>query len=65
MDPERQSETPRAFRYRVYETLRTIAMAGNRPQDMRITQFHTTTDWTRVWSNLHTTWSSDVIKATW
>jgi hypothetical protein len=61
----RQNETHRAFKHRVYETLRTIFMAGNRSRDMRITQLQPTTDWARVWSNLHATWSSDVIKATW
>jgi hypothetical protein len=32
---------------------------------MRITKLHPTTDWAKVWSNLHTTRSSDTLKATW
>jgi hypothetical protein len=61
--PSRQGETPRALRHRIYGTLRKISMAGNRHRDMRITQLQPTIDWTRVWKNLHATWSSDVVKA--
>jgi hypothetical protein len=45
---------PRAFRRRVYDTLRMMSTAGNRPRDMGIMQLHPTTDWARVWSNLRT-----------
>lgn len=64
-DLPRQGETPRMLGHKVYETLRTISTAGNRPRDKRITQLHPTTYWKRVWKNLHATWSSDVVKAVW
>jgi len=63
--PPKQSETAKAFRQRVYRTLRTTAVADNSPKDMRITLLYPTTDWARVWTNLHGTWVSKAIKANW
>jgi hypothetical protein len=63
--PPRQSEKPRAFRRRVYGTIRTISMANTKPTDMRITKLHPTTEWTSVWPNLHTKRASDAMKANW
>ena len=37
----------------------TTAMAENVPREMRLIQIHPTTDWARVWENLHATWASD------
>jgi hypothetical protein len=63
--PPQQSEAPRAFRRRVYETLRAIQLATNSPRDVRIVLLYPTADWDRVWSNLHATWAADAIKANW
>jgi hypothetical protein len=65
IEPPQQSEAPRAFRARVYETLRTIQLATNKPRDVRITLHYPTTDWDRVWSNLHATWAANAIKVNW
>jgi hypothetical protein len=51
----KQCESPRAFRQRVYRTLHTIGMAGNRLRDMHIKLLHPTIDWARVWTNLRGT----------
>jgi hypothetical protein len=32
---------------------------------VRIMLFYPTTDWNRVWSNLHATWAADAVKANW
>jgi hypothetical protein len=60
-----QTEAPRAFRRKVYETLRTIQQATKKPRDARVMLLYPTTDWNRVWSNLHATWAADAIKAKW
>lgn len=63
--PPKQSETPKAFSQKVYRTLWTKAVAENRSRDVRITLLYPTTDWPRVWTNLHGTWASNTIKANW
>jgi len=63
--PPRQNEPSKAFMHRIYETLRTIAMAEDVPREMRIIKIHPTPDWARVWENLHDTWASDNKKAIW
>jgi hypothetical protein len=65
VEPPQQTEAPRAFRRRVYETLRTIQLATNKPRDVRIMLLYPTTDWNRLWSNLLATWAADAIKAKW
>ena len=57
-------EALRTFRPRVYETLRTIKLATNKPREMRITLLYPTTDWDRVWSNLHETGRRTPLKRT-
>jgi hypothetical protein len=64
-NPHNRVKPYRAFRTRVYETLRTIQLATNKPRDVRITLLYPTTDWDRVWSNLHATWAADAFKANW
>ena len=49
----------------MYETLRTIKLATDPPRNVRITMLYPTTDWDRVWSNLHATWAADAIKVNW
>jgi hypothetical protein len=62
VEPEQQTEAPRAFRRRMYETLRKIELATNKPRDVHIMLLYPTTDWDRVWSNLHATWEAEAIK---
>jgi hypothetical protein len=60
-----QTEAPLAFRRKLYETLRTTKLTTNKPIDVRIVLFYPTTDWDRIWSNLHATCAADAIKANW
>jgi hypothetical protein len=60
----KQGEDPRTFRARVYETLRRIKPAANPLRNVRI-MMYPTTDWERVWANLHATWATDSIKDNW
>jgi hypothetical protein len=53
MEPHRQAETHRTFKRQVYDTLRTISTAGNRPREVRIMQLQPAIDWFVVWVNLH------------
>jgi hypothetical protein len=61
----RQTELPKTFRRRMYDTLCTMAQAGRTQREMRITQLHPRTYWKQVWENLHETWAPDPLKALW
>jgi hypothetical protein len=65
VEPPKQGEHPRTCRARIYETLRRTKMAANPPRNARKTMRYPTTDWGRVWANLHETWAADSIKANW
>jgi hypothetical protein len=65
IDPAWQNETPRAFRRKVYDKIRTISLANTKPTDMRITKHYPITDWARVWAILQTTWASDAMNVNW
>jgi hypothetical protein len=65
VEPTKQGEAPRTFRARVYETLRRIKLAANPPRSVGIKMMYPTTDWERVWANLHATWAADSIKVNW
>jgi hypothetical protein len=54
MEPQRQGETYRSFTRQMYDTLRNISTAGNRPREVRIMQLQPAVDWSIVWGNLHT-----------
>ena len=43
MEPKRQAETGRAFKLRVYETLRTMCTAETKPRDVHIVQLQPVT----------------------
>jgi hypothetical protein len=65
VEPPKQGEPPRTSRTRIYETLRRIKLTANPPRNVRITMRHPTTNWGRVWANLHATWAADAIKVNW
>jgi len=50
---------------RLYETLRTIKLTTDPPRNVRVTMLYLTTNWDRVWSNLHATWAPDAMKVNW
>jgi len=43
IEPQRQAETGRAFKLRVYETLRTMCTAETKPRDVHIVQLQPVT----------------------
>ena len=49
INPPRDNESPKAFRRRIYQTLRTMSLAVKELRAMRITLIHPTTEWTKVW----------------
>jgi hypothetical protein len=63
--PPRDNESPKAFRRRIYQTLRTLSLAVKEPRAMRISLIHPTTEWKKVWKNLQGMWAPDHIKSTW
>jgi predicted RNA-binding Zn-ribbon protein involved in translation (DUF1610 family) len=63
MEPPKLGEHTPTCGARIYETLRKIKMAANPPRNARITMRCPTTDWGRVWANLHGTWEADSFKA--
>jgi hypothetical protein len=65
VEPPKQGEAPRTIRSRVYETLRRIKLAANPSRNVRITMMYPTTDWERVWANLHASCAADSIKVNW
>jgi len=65
INPPRDNESPKAFRQRIYQTLRTMSLAEKEPRAMRITQIHPTTEWTKIWDNLQCMWAPESIKSTW
>jgi hypothetical protein len=48
MEPHRQTGTERAFKRRVYDTLRTMPTAETKPRELRMVQLQPL-----VWDNLH------------
>ena len=45
MEPQRQAETERAFKPRVYDTLRTLSTAENKSREVAIMQLQPAIDW--------------------
>ena len=65
INPPRDYESSKAFRQRIYQTLRTMSLAEKEPRAMKITLIHQTTEWTKVCENLQGTWAPQSIKSTW
>jgi len=53
MEPQRQAETQREFKRRVYNTLRTMSSAENKPREVRIMQLQPAIGWPLMWDSLH------------
>ena len=58
-------EAPKVFRKRVYDTMYQLSRAGREQQEMRVVKQNPTTDWKRVWTNLHDTGTAYTITAVW
>jgi len=63
--PPEQDEIPRCFRRRIYATLHIMTLALKGARDVRVMTKHPTTQWSKVWANLHTVWASEELKAAW
>ena len=59
MELQRQAETGRTFKRKVYDTLRTMSTAETKPRAVRIMQLQPAIDWSRVWDHLHNVISPD------
>jgi len=53
MEPQRQAETLREFKRRVYNTLRIMSTTENKPREVRIMQLQPAIDWSLLWGSLH------------
>jgi len=49
MELQRQAETGRDFKRRVYDTLRTMSTLETKPRVVRIMQLQPAIDWSLVW----------------
>jgi hypothetical protein len=63
--PPGQDDTPRTFKWRVYNTFHILAMAGRGNRNLSVTQIRPSTSWTQVWKKLHSAWVSEQAKSTW
>ena len=60
-----QEETSRAYKRRVYNTLRTMSLAKNMTRAIRVTLLKPSTKWPSVWRNLHLMPVTEEAKSTW
>ena len=65
LEPQRQAETERDFKIGVYDTLRTMSSAENKPREIRIMQIQTNIDWSLVSGSLHNVRLSDGVRSAW
>jgi hypothetical protein len=65
LEPLRQDEKHRAFKRRVYGTLRIMVTVETKPREVGVMQLQPEFQWARVWSNLHNTRTSDGGRSAW
>ena len=65
MESQRQAETRRAFKRRVYDTLRIMSTVESKPWEVRIMQLQPVIDWSLVWGNLQNVRLTDGDRAAW
>ena len=53
MEPQRQAETLREFKRRVYNTLQTMSTTENKPREVCIMQLQPAIHWSLLWGSLH------------
>jgi hypothetical protein len=58
-------EWPSRIRKKIYDTLRTMAMAGSTHRQPRVMTAYPNASRNRVWDNLHDAWTSPTIHAIW
>jgi hypothetical protein len=62
---QKEVETPKAFRKRVYDKMYMLSRAGREQQKMRVVKQNRATAWNYVWANLHDAWTAETITAVW
>ena len=65
MEPQRQSETGRDFKRRVYDALPTTSTAETKPWGVCIMQLQSAVDWSLVWGCLHNVMLPDGARSAW
>ena len=63
--PQQPTETLKAYKRRIYNTLQTLLRATPEPAEMRVTRLWPNTEWTTVWRNLQDTPVTQETKVTW
>jgi len=59
------TESQRAYKIRIYETLRALSVAETPPQKMRVETIWPNADWRKIWDNLKQAPTSEADKAEW
>lgn len=62
---QRETESTKVYKRRIYKTLRALAIAISAPLAMRIDRQFPEADWETIWKNLVATPTSDEDKAHW
>jgi hypothetical protein len=65
VEVQKGSETPNAFRIRVYDTMYVMSRAGREQQETRVVRQNPATDWKYVWTNLQDSGTTETITAVW
>jgi hypothetical protein len=61
--PLENDESPKTFRRRLCVTLHTMETASRGERDVKVTTLQPTTNWPKVWHNLHTAWITVEMKS--
>ena len=65
INPQGKEESSKAFRRRIYITLYTLTVAATGAREVWVMHLQPSTDWPKVWHNLHTAWITDEMKSVW
>jgi len=65
INPPGKEEESKAFRRRLYITLYAMTVAAKGARETRVMHLKPSTDWPKVWHNLHTAWIIDEMKSVW
>jgi len=65
IEPRRQDETLKASKRRAYNNLRVISTTETILRVVRTMQLQPAIEWSIVWRNLHTTWTSEGAMSAW
>jgi hypothetical protein len=63
--PQERSESSKAYKCRIYNTMITLLTTTTNPPTMRVLRLWSNIDWTRIWKNLHEAPVPEMSKVTW